>query len=111
MAAVHAEAGTARADLAVVCHNVRIGLDDSVYFGLFLDHAVERDVFRALGPADNETGVLDREEAFGNGVKQIACECDCQQRYADGDVRMTKDMCQRPLVASQHSRKATFERT
>ena len=79
-----------------------IGPNDGVHLKLFLHHPGKRRVLGRLGAHGDITGIFDREETFGNDVKQISGERDRQRRHAEGESRMTKDRIQRPLVVSEH---------
>ena len=51
--------------------DVRVGLDDRAELLLQLHHLGERDVLRRVGGAEQDAGVLLREEALGDDDEQI----------------------------------------
>ena len=91
-----------RSNRRVLCHH----LQDSLRALL---HRLRRDVLRALGDADDQAGVLLREEAFGDFFEQDDGRSDGRDHYHQRDQAMAQRHDQRLIVDGDQPVKEALE--
>ncbi|MNH08312.1 hypothetical protein D3C79_677250 [compost metagenome] len=82
----------------------RVRLDDSGQCLVFFDHRGVRHIRRRFAGAEDETGVLQREEALGDGHIAEHRQGQRQAEHAEGQALVGEGVVQALFVPSQQPR-------
>lgn len=84
------------------CCDIRILQDHIAHLAQQLHHLLWGGILRRLGKCRNHSGILDREEAFGNSNEHDRRQCDGGEENAERDRLMAQHDVKRAPVEGQH---------